>query len=149
MDRENNSIVFKTSRDRDVRKLKSIKSVVENYYSIDDIGVKYRGRELVRAREHYVKLARNSTTCSLAMVAKEINRDHSSVIHIERNFDTFFKIEPSYRNDFLNLSSILDDFFKSMYNQELDDVIRAERIEYLTKRLESMNKELDFLKKNT
>ncbi len=60
--------------------LKRIKNFVERY-SEYDISAKLRDTEAVRFRTLYIKIATETTECTLKQIGKVINRDHTTVLY--------------------------------------------------------------------
>jgi len=75
------------------KELKRIKNFVEKY-SEYDISAKLRDTEAVRFRTLYIKLATETTECTLSQIGKVIKRDHSTVLYARKTlFDELMTIK--------------------------------------------------------
>ena len=88
---------------RNEKILKEIRSIVEQECNLN-LNNKTRKREYVFARAVYYKLCREITNNSYDDIGKTLNKDHATVLHGVRIFDTFlmqkalFKYELSIYN---------------------------------------------------
>ena len=89
------------------KELKRIKDFVEKY-SEYDIGGKLRNTEAVRYRTLFIKLATETTECTLLQIGQAINRDHTTVLYARTTlFDelmtikSFVNIYNQYKMDIL------------------------------------------------
>ena len=75
------------------KELKRIKTFVEKY-SEYDIGGKLRDTEAVRFRTLFIKLATETTECTLLQIGQAINRDHTTVLYARTTlFDELMTIK--------------------------------------------------------
>lgn len=88
---------------RNEKILKEIRSIVEQEFNLN-LNNKTRKREYVFARAVYYKLCREITNNSYDDIGKTLDKDHATVLHGVRIFDTFlmqkalFKYELSIYN---------------------------------------------------
>lgn len=85
-----------------MKELLNIKRAVEVHFRIKDIGIKYRGRDIVDARVVYMFLATELTPYSYVKIASLINRDHSTVTHAINNIYNQWRSQPYFFKDQLN-----------------------------------------------
>lgn len=75
------------------KELKRIKNFVERY-SEYDISAKLRDTEAVRFRTLYIKIATETTECTLKQIGEVINRDHSTILYARTTlFDELMTIK--------------------------------------------------------
>jgi hypothetical protein len=67
------------------------------------INTKSRRRDLVEGRHLFCYILRKHTKLSLATIAKEIDRDHTSVLHSIRRAKEFLLYDQDFRDKFYNL----------------------------------------------
>lgn len=67
--------------------------MVEQAFDIEDIGAKIKERKYVVARCVYAKLARKHTYETYKNIGEVIDRNHATVIHLEKSFDIHMKYE--------------------------------------------------------
>jgi chromosomal replication initiation ATPase DnaA len=69
-----------------------------NGVSMEDIIGKTRKNEIVDARFMYIKFLRKAYKMKKVALAKELNRDHTSIIHALRTFDSRYKHYAYFRD---------------------------------------------------
>lgn len=91
-------------------KLETIKNLVEKATN-KDISTRTRTRNIVYIRSIFFKLARVYTRESLAAIGKVVGRDHATVMHGVRVFDTQIKVYPDAK-EYLNIYNDLELYIK-------------------------------------
>ena len=85
-----------------------IRDLVESEFRID-ISTESRKREFVYARNIYFKLSRDFTCESYDSIGRNINRNHSTVLHGEKVCeDVILRFEPKYKERYIKLKKILN-----------------------------------------
>lgn len=88
---------------------KQIKQMVEEALDIEDIGAKIKERKYVVARCVYAKLARKHTYETYKNIGEVIDRNHTTVIHLEKSFDIQMRYEKEAFRAYKQLDSALRD----------------------------------------
>ena len=88
-------------------RLTSIKRIIENEIG-ERIDTKNRRRDLTYARAVYCRAGRDMGL-SLSAIGKEINRDHSTVLHTLRNVYPFAEKEVYYKRLYEVLRAVIGD----------------------------------------
>ena len=86
--------------------LQKIIEIVNDFFDVD-IRTKKRTREIVMIRAAYYYIAREKTKCSMEKIAKEIGRNHATVLHSLKNFENWLIYEPEYKQKFEKLKKIV------------------------------------------
>ena len=100
------------------------------------ISVKSRRRNLVEARHIYCLIVRKYTDYSLAIIGKEINRDHATVLHSIRRAKEFLQYDQDFKVKFNNL----ENKFKALTVNNFD--------KYLSKEDKLQNAVISYLRLN-
>lgn len=93
---------------------------VNEFFGVD-ISSKSRKREIVEARMMYAKLMKRYTKHSLSAIGEPIGRDHSMIIHYNKNFAYLKKNEPEFGRKFDTLNDMYEEFRESWFNVERFD----------------------------
>lgn len=86
--------------------LQKIIEIVNDFFDVD-IRTKKRTREIVMIRAAYYYIAREKTKYSMEKIAKEIGRNHATVLHSLKNFENWLIYEPEYKQKFEKLKKIV------------------------------------------
>tara|TARA_R110001606_G_scaffold345877_1_gene494761 strand:- start:389 stop:952 length:564 start_codon:yes stop_codon:yes gene_type:complete len=94
--------------------LTELKEYLDDYYDFD-IALKCRKTNYVRARCMYYELAKyvNSWN-SLETIGAVVKRDHATVLHGYKTFNSYFVSDESFRITYDNLFTRLESFFSSV-----------------------------------
>jgi len=103
--------------------LLKIKSIVEEYTEIEDIGIKERTHELSMARWLYCKLCREYTPATMSAIGKTINRDHSTVVHAVKSLEFEFAYNKDLQTKYDDLSIIVVSKIKTFSLDEIEKLI--------------------------
>lgn len=103
--------------------LLKIKSIVEEYTDIKDIGIKERTHEISMARWLYCKLCREYTNATMSAIGKIINRDHSTVVHAIKSLEFEFAYNKDLQTKYDDLSIIVVSKIKMFSLDEIEKLI--------------------------
>lgn len=92
-------------------KLYEIKNLVESEIKLD-LKTKNRQRRYVIGRFIYGKLARDYTSETLMDIALQIERDHTSIVHYLKTFDSFYRFDNNFRKIYDKLEEQLQQIVK-------------------------------------
>lgn len=123
-------------------------NVIERLHN-DKITTKNRKRENVTARAVYAKLCKDIFPyLSLDKIAKPINRDHATVIHMFKMIDNHLKNDNQYINLYKKASVIINKDIVATQNIKEISYLESleERIINLSNTLIEKNKEIEELK---
>lgn len=85
--------------------LEAIKERVESKFNINDITIQKRTRKYVIPRMVYSVLAQKFTPSTLKEISEVIERDHSTVIYLIKNFENQMRYEAQAFRWYLELES--------------------------------------------
>jgi chromosomal replication initiation ATPase DnaA len=77
-------------------------------YGFEEIRSKYRGRNLVQARQIYCHFVRVLLGWSLKDIGGTIGRDHTTVIHSIDTFSDLYKTDPNFKDDADNIQQEIE-----------------------------------------
>lgn len=89
--------------------------------SLDDVCGKSRKQEIVYTRMTIAYFLRRCTTLSTTEIGKLINRDHSTIIHYLKAYDSEFRFNKDFRNFAKRIEDDLQDIVKSPFALELEE----------------------------
>lgn len=125
-----------------------IKKTVEKYYGIDDIAIKSRMMDYVYARIVYAILCRRNTPASYTKIADLLNRDHSTVIHSIKTYNSVWCRNPiAFKKELMDVQILeeqLEVNFNNIENRpELFDIYKRQEahIDKLSNRLMILQQE--------
>ena len=130
---------MKTIEIKESSKLKAIRNEVVNKFNAD-ITKKNRNRELVYGRAVYYKLCKNLTSHSLTDIGSFICKDHATVLHGLKVFETF-----ELNNDYYYLNAYEEMFNKLKLNYAIN--IKNPR-DLKTKYYKDINENINLKEKN-
>jgi len=130
---------MKTIEIKESSKLKAIRNEVVNKFNAD-ITKKNRNRELVYGRAVYYKLCKNLTSHSLTDIGSFICKDHATVLHGLKVFETF-----ELNNDYYYLNAYEEMFNKLKLNYAIN--IKNPR-DLKTKYYKYINENINLKEKN-
>ena len=97
-----------------------IKKDIEEIFEINDLSLRYRGRELVMYRYLYMTLCRKFTNKSLAKIANPIGLKHCEVLHGLKQFEILLPYYKDVNYIFMELDKIYtNEYYQS---RKLDTV---------------------------
>lgn len=114
---------------RNEKTLKEIRKVVEQEFNLN-INKKIRSNEYVYARAVYYKLCKVITQAPLADIGKTLNKNHATVLHGIRIFDSFLIQKVFYKTELSIYKKILDVYTedKEKNPSTLIEKIKAEKL---------------------
>ena len=89
--------------------------------SIDDVCGRSRKQEVVYTRMIIAYFLRQYTTLSTTKIGRLINRDHSTIIHYLKAYDSEFRFNKDFRNFAERIKEDLQDIIKSSFVLELEE----------------------------
>ena len=89
--------------------------------SIDDVCGRSRKQEVVYTRMIIAYFLRQYTTLSTTKIGRLINRDHSTIIHYLKAYDSEFRFNKDFRNFAKRIEEDLQDIIKSSFVVELEE----------------------------
>ncbi len=101
--------------------LDKIKKQVEQATGLPDIALKTRKREYINARMVYYKIARDTTSNSLAEIGDPMNVDHATVLHALINYK-YFKNYKEIKRIYLKASK---PFREKTRAERIQDILNA------------------------
>ena len=124
-----------STKETTIPELNFIKEVVEQVFNIEDISVKKQTNHYVQARSVYYQIARETTTYSTPIIGGLMNRDHATVLHSKKVFDSY-KDDPFFNTCYATCKKVCE----AREKKQPDEVLQ------LFKDSESILKELENLK---
>lgn len=113
---------------------------VNEFFGVD-ISSKSRKREIVEARMMYAKLMKRYTKHSLSAIGAPIGRDHSMIIHYNKNFAWLKKSEPEFARKFDTLNDMYEEFREAWFDAERFD--EKSKILFLQKALNAEQEKVE------
>ena len=83
-----------------------IKEIVESKTKIENISIRSRKQSIVEARVLYSTLCLKHTQDSYERIGKIINRDHSTIVHYKRIYNTWEQLPKMYFDNLTLLHEI-------------------------------------------
>ena len=106
-----------------IAKPEKILKMVQKELNIEDMSIKNRTREMSQARFIYFKLARKYCRyASLSKIGEAIKRDHATVIHGLKKFDTEAKYDPYMYDVYDTIAKHLDIYYVKPGREEYVDM---------------------------
>lgn len=90
-------------------KIETVKSVINQYYSID-MECKVRDEDYVKGRRIYYVWLRKNTSMPYSAIAKTLSlkQDHSSIIHSINQHEDYIETDKLYLKEFNEIMSLID-----------------------------------------
>ena len=89
--------------------------------SLDDVCGKSRKQEVVYTRMTIAYFLRQYTKLSTTEIGNLINRDHSTIVHYLKAYDSEFRFNEEFRNFAERIKEDLQDILKSSFALELEE----------------------------
>lgn len=89
--------------------------------SLDDVCGKSRKQEVVYTRMTIAHFLRQYTTLSTTEIGNLINRDHATIIHYLKAYESEFRFNGEFRNFAKRIEEDLQDIIKSSFVLELEE----------------------------
>lgn len=89
--------------------------------SLDDVCGRSRKQEIVYTRMTTAYFLRQYTTLSTTEIGTLINRDHATIIHYLKAYDSEFRFNKDFRNFAERIKDELQDIIKSSFVLELEE----------------------------
>ena len=81
--------------------LEIICNIVNDFFQVD-IRCGRRKREIADKRIIYSKIAKEKTAYSFTKIGEEINKDHSTIMHHLKQFDSLYEYDKYFKRDYIN-----------------------------------------------
>ncbi len=122
-----------------------IKTYCERGYDIDDISIKCREREYVKAKTLYCALSRKHTEKNLFTIGNKVNyKTHASVSHTTKKLhDKFIKDDITYKKLFDNFDISNITALKSLKVNDIDNLVTIQELQEENKILSTKNKDYE------
>lgn len=85
----------------------TIKDIIEDYYNLK-LDSATRKRKYVEARAIYYYILRNKFHYSLSAIAKTLNKNHATVLHFTKQFDSWLMYDRVVRTDYQQIENRLN-----------------------------------------
>ena len=85
----------------------TIKDIIEDYYNFK-LDSATRQRKYVEARAIYYYILRNKFNYSLSAIAKTLNKNHATVLHFTKQFDSWLMYDRVIRTDYQQIENRLN-----------------------------------------
>ena len=85
----------------------TVKDIIEDYYNFKLDSVT-RKRKYVEARAIYYYILRNKFHYSLSAIAKTLNKNHATVLHFTKQFDSWLMYDRVVRTDYQQIENRLN-----------------------------------------
>ena len=89
--------------------------------SLDDVCGRGRKQDIVYTRMTIAYFLRQHTILSTTEIGRLINRDHSSIVHYLKAYDSEFRFNKDFRNFAKRIEEDLQDIIKSSFVLELEE----------------------------
>ena len=89
--------------------------------SLDDVCGRSRKQDVVYTRMTIAYFLRQYTTLSTTEIGRLINRDHSTIVHYLKTYDSEFRFNKDFRNFAERIKEDLQDIIKSSFVLELEE----------------------------
>lgn len=89
--------------------------------SLDDVCGRSRKQEVVYTRMMIAHFLRQYTILSTTEIGRLINRDHSTIVHHLKAYDSEFRFNEEFRNFAKRIEEDLQDIIKSSFVLELEE----------------------------
>jgi len=110
-----------------VQELKSIIAIVSSVTGVD-IREKKRTRECTNARIVYCYMARRFTHCTFNEIGMIIERNHATILHLNKQYDGIYKTDQDFRK-------LADSCLSRYFNEQGTEQPKVEAIEDINKEL--------------
>ena len=85
----------------------TVKDIIEDYYNFK-LDSATRQRKYVEARAIYYYILRNKFHYSLSAIAKTLNKNHATVLHFTKQFDSWLMYDRVIRTDYQQIENRLN-----------------------------------------
>jgi len=85
----------------------TVKDIIEDYYNFK-LDSATRQRKYVEARAIYYYILRNKFHYSLSAIAKTLNKNHATVLHFTKQFDSWLMYDRVVRTDYQQIENRLN-----------------------------------------
>jgi len=85
----------------------TIKDIIEDYYNFK-LDSATRQRKYVEARAIYYYILRNKFNYSLSAIAETLNKNHATVLHFTKQFDSWLMYDRVIRTDYQQIENRLN-----------------------------------------
>ena len=85
----------------------TVKDIIEDYYNFK-LDSATRQRKYVEARAIYYYILRNKFNYSLSAIAKTLNKNHATVLHFTKQFDSWLMYDRVIRTDYQQIENRLN-----------------------------------------
>jgi len=85
----------------------TIKDIIEDYYNFK-LDSTTRQRKYVEARAIYYYILRNKFNYSLSAIAETLNKNHATVLHFTKQFDSWLMYDRVIRTDYQQIENRLN-----------------------------------------
>ena len=85
----------------------TIKDIIEDYYNFK-LDSATRQRKYVEARAIYYYILRNKFNYSFSAIAKTLNKNHATVLHFTKQFDSWLMYDRVIRTDYQQIENRLN-----------------------------------------
>lgn len=89
--------------------------------SLDDVCGKSRNQDVVYTRMTIAYFLRRHTILSTTEIGRLINRNHSTIVHYLKAYDSEFRFNEEFRNFAERIKEDLQDIIKSSFALELEE----------------------------
>ena len=84
-----------------------VKAIVEDYYKLD-ITTKSRQNQYIEARAVYYYILREKFKYTLGAIAKIMNKNHATILHFTKQFDSWINHDRMLRYDYSQIEARID-----------------------------------------
>src|SRR5210317_468615 len=85
----------------------TVKDIIEDYYNFK-LDSATRQRKYVEARAIYYYILRNKFNYSLSAIAKTLNKNHATVLHFTKQFESWLMYDRVIRTDYQQIENRLN-----------------------------------------
>lgn len=118
-----------------INEIRYIKEQVEDYFKIEDLSIKNRHENFVVARKIYSILCVKSykTFVSTAKIGREIKRDHATILHYWKAYQSWKTFPSAYTEELGYLKEIEKEMKYNPYTRYLgkEDILQNSVMEYI------------------
>ena len=84
-----------------------VKAIVEDYYKLD-ITTKSRQNQYIESRAVYYYILREKFKYTLGAIAKIMNKNHATILHFTKQFDSWINHDRMLRYDYSEIEARID-----------------------------------------
>lgn len=85
-----------------------IKELIEHFLNIEDLTIKRRKRQFVKARHFFCFTIYYKTKVTFTELGEFLDCDHSTITHSIMTFRNIFEVDENYRNEYLRLLNVME-----------------------------------------